>query len=393
MIFRPSAIRALLVAFALLACCTPAFAAQPYELPILVPMTGYAAFFGTSQTAALLAIQDYVNDTGGIQGRPLKFVIKDDQTNPQVDVELLNQLLPTKPGVVLGPNSSGQCNAIEPLTRANGPVMYCFTPGIRPKPGGYVFATGAEAKFAFGVMMNYFVNHGLKRIAWITATDANGQDASRILDSNIGNYPSLIAVDKQTVGITDVSASAQIASIKASGAQALIVYVTGTPFGTVLRAIKDTGLEIPIMASGANLIYSELDQYKSLMPDDILFPSHTFLVPELSVSDKAVSEQLRIMTRYLKKHDARPDQGSNSVWDGVMLTISGLRKLGGNVTPEKLRAYISSLTNWPGTNGRYNFKAYPQRGIGRNTIAIIRYNPAKQTFRAVTRGGGLPLVK
>lgn len=97
------------------------------------------------------------------------------------------------------------------------------------------------------------------------------------------------------------------------------------------------------------------------------------------------------MTTELAALGAKPDQGHNSDWDGVMVVISALRKLGMNTTPEKLRDYIDSLTNWPGINGRYNFKAEPQRGLDKNSVIVVRYDGATRTFHGVSGGGGARL--
>ena len=54
-------------------------AADPYEINVILPLTGNIAFVGTTQQQSLKALEAYVNRTGGINGRPLSFVISDDQ--------------------------------------------------------------------------------------------------------------------------------------------------------------------------------------------------------------------------------------------------------------------------------------------------------------------------
>jgi branched-chain amino acid transport system substrate-binding protein len=363
---------------------------DPIELPVLLPLTGYAAFFGIPQVQALRGIESYVNKTGGIQGRPLKFVVRDDQTNPQVDVQLANEIIQTRLPIMLGPDTAGQCNAVTPLVQTKGPVTFCFTNATHPASGSYVYGSGAESLYMAQTIFHYFSERGLKRVATITTTDASGQDGDRMLQNEAAREPSLTIVDRQFYNPTDVSATAQLAHIKASNPQAIVVWVTGTPFGTALRGIKDLGIDVPILASPANLLYGELKQYESLMPRELLFPTQAYLAPEL-VTDRAVKEQINIMTAELAALGAKPDQGHNSNWDSVMLVISALRKLGMNTTPEKLREFINSQTNWPGINGRYNFKAEPQRGLDKSSVLIVRFDPAKNTFFGVSRGGGAQL--
>jgi branched-chain amino acid transport system substrate-binding protein len=57
-------------------------AAEPYEINVILSLTGYAAFIGTQEAASLGALEAVENKNGGINGRPIKFVITDDASNP-----------------------------------------------------------------------------------------------------------------------------------------------------------------------------------------------------------------------------------------------------------------------------------------------------------------------
>lgn len=59
-------------------------------------------------------------------------------------VQIVNELLPKKPIVIIGPSVAATCSAVSPLlARGVGPVNYCFSPVAVPPRGGYVFAATA----------------------------------------------------------------------------------------------------------------------------------------------------------------------------------------------------------------------------------------------------------
>ena len=74
-------------------------AVDPYEINVILPLTGGFAFTAKEEGAALTAIEGMVNRTGGIQGHPVHFVFFDDQSQPAVSLQLVNQILAKKPAV------------------------------------------------------------------------------------------------------------------------------------------------------------------------------------------------------------------------------------------------------------------------------------------------------
>ena len=59
------------------------------------------AFLGKQEAEALRVFQDEINRAGGINGRQLRIVISDDQTNPQLAVQLMTGVLENHPAIVL----------------------------------------------------------------------------------------------------------------------------------------------------------------------------------------------------------------------------------------------------------------------------------------------------
>lgn len=127
----------LLVA-ALLACVvggapTAGSAADPFEINVIVPLTGPGAFLGKNEAESLALVERNVNAAGGVRGRPIKFVVADDESNPQVAVQLTNRLLAKNVPIILGGTLLASCLAMAPLVK-NGPVLYCLSPGSIRSP-------------------------------------------------------------------------------------------------------------------------------------------------------------------------------------------------------------------------------------------------------------------
>ena len=249
------------------ALAAPARAADSYDLDVVLPLTGNASFLGKGEQESLRLLEKAVNADGGIHGRPLRFVFADDQSSPQVAVQLVSQILAHKPKVVLGSALVAMCNAMAPLM-ANGPVMYCFSPGIHPKPGSYVFTSNVSTVDIGSALIRYFRLKGWTRIALITSTDASGQDAERGLKEVLAqpeNKDSVTLVENAHFNPADLSVSAQIERVKALNPQALIAWSSGSPVGTVFKAITQAGLDIPIGTTNANMTYAQMTQFAAFL--------------------------------------------------------------------------------------------------------------------------------
>jgi branched-chain amino acid transport system substrate-binding protein len=118
-------------------------AADSYEIDAILPQSGNGAFLGTAQQAALNILQDLINKRGGVAGRPLKFVYLDDQSKPQVAVQLTNGVLAKKSAVMIGSTLVAICSAEAPLI-TDGPLTYCFSPAVHPPAGSFMFTAGTS---------------------------------------------------------------------------------------------------------------------------------------------------------------------------------------------------------------------------------------------------------
>jgi branched-chain amino acid transport system substrate-binding protein len=366
-------------------------AADPYEIAVILSATGPLAFLGKDQTAALGVAEELVNKTGGIRGRALKFVMYDDQTNPQVAVQLMNEIVAKKPAVILGSSSTAACNAMAPFAK-DGPVIYCFTPSFNPPAGTYTFSTSLASGDLTGATLRYFREMGWKKIAVLSATDAAGVDGDRTVTEWLAKPEnrSMSLVARERFNPADISVAAQIARIKASGAEAMLAWTTGTPLGTVARARFDGGLQIPMMTSPGNASYVQLESYKDFIGDNVYFPGNPGVAPD-AVPNGRVKNAANAFSNTLKAAGIRAGQGNTLAWDPALIVVDALRKLGPYATAAQLRDYIANLRGWDGINGTYDFRAIPQRGVGIDSVIMVRWSPTKDSWAGVSKPGGMPL--
>lgn len=370
-------------------------AADPYAINVVLPLTGNASFLGKGEQESLQILEKSVNAAGGIDSRPLKFIFHDDQSTPQTAVQLATKIVAEKPTVILGSALVGMCNAMAPLMQ-NGPFMYCFSPGIHPKPGSFVYTSAVSTHDLASSLVRYFRMKGWTKLALITSTDASGQDAERGFKEVLSRSENagIELVENAHFNPTDLSVSAQIEKIKAANPHALIAWSTGAPVGTVFKAIAQAGLTIPVGTTNGNMTYAQMTQYAALLPKQLFIPTSEWPEQDASVvMEPGVAAAHKRFHGAFKEAKILPDFSSTLAWEPAMIVVDALRTLGTKASAEELRGYVSKLSGYAGVNGIYDFTKVPQRGLTENQCVVTQWSTTKNTWVVVSGPKGVPTAQ
>lgn len=386
---------ALLVAATLLTGTAAQAADEVHEIPVIQSLTGGGSFLGKQEQQALQLQEKVVNQNGGIHGKKLHFVFHDDQSSPQLAVQLANEVIATNPPVLLGSTLVAACNAMSALMK-NGPVMYCFSAGIHPPAGSYAFTAGVSTHDQAAAMVRFFRAKGWTRLALITSSDATGQDADKGFDELLAlpENKDIKVVAHPHFNISDVSVSAQIETIKDAHPQAVIAWSTGSPIATVFRGMIQAGLEVPVGTTGGNMTLAQMNQFAGFLPKELYLPSPLWAVgndPHVPLDAATMAKQKAFYAAYAEA-GIKPDEGSVLGWDPGSIVIDALNKLPENVTAAQLHDYLVHLKGVAGLNGIYDYEKSPQRGLSLENTIVTRWLPDEQRWQPVAKPTGIPIA-
>lgn len=381
------ALIALASAFLVAAGPAPDERSAPLEIPVILSLTGTAAFSGAVARDALVAAEAEIDRHGGIRKRPLRFRFLDDGSDPRLAVQFTNQLVAANVPAVIGADLVATCRAMIPLL-AHGPFAYCLSPGVYPPKGSYMFSAGANAHDILGIDYQYARERGWNRIATITSTDATGQimdvETNALLKLPENKALTIVAAEHFNPG--DLTTEAQTARIKAANPQVLMGWTSGTPFGTVMRSARQLLPGVPIMTTIANLNPRELTQYAALVPNELYMPAPPNVV-DVAAGGRMRAQQAALAAALSASGGGRDGQSSYS-WDAAMLLREALNAVGPGATAEQLRAYVADLKGFAGAAGIYDFADTEQRGLSIKDLVIVRWNRETGTWSPASRMGG-----
>lgn len=371
------------LAFTLFVLAGPAAipADEPFTIPVILSLTGGAAFLGKSEAQGLQILEKTLNASGtGIGGRPVHFDIQDDQTSPQVAVQLTNALLAKHAPIILGSDLVSICNAMQPLTKENA-VIYCFSPGAHPDPGSYMFSAGVGGADIYAAVAKYMVDAKLYRIGAIWSTDVTGQDGERNMAELLTDpkNKSLQVVANEHFNPTDLSVAAQMSHLANTNAQVCVCWTTGAALGTLIRAYTEAGLTVPFVTSTGNMTHAQMTAYANYNNKALYFIGFPYFGRD-QLRPGPLKGAIDTFLRAYSEAGVKPDSAPGYVWDSGLITVAAFRKIGAGATAAQIHDYISHLRGFAGIDGMYDFVAVPQRGVGKASAVLTRWDPAKATW-------------
>jgi branched-chain amino acid transport system substrate-binding protein len=211
-------------------------------MPYSGPASGYSAI-GKSQAAYFAMI----NDRGGINGRRIKYISRDDGYSPPKTVEqvrklveedqvlLLFQTLGTPPNIAvrgyLNDNKVPQLFVGSGADQWNDPQHYPWTMGWQP-------SYGAEARIYARYILNTLPD---AKIAVLYQNDDFGKDYLNGMRAALGDKAGRMIVATQSYETTDPTVDSQIVALQASGANVLLTAAIPKFTTLAIRKVYDIG--------------------------------------------------------------------------------------------------------------------------------------------------------
>jgi branched-chain amino acid transport system substrate-binding protein len=378
----------------LMAASTAVSAAEA-TIPVILPLTGNASFLGQGIQRVLKVVENVVNKDGGVGGRQLRFAFRDDQTSPQVAVQLTNALAAPQPAVIMGSGLVAMCNAMAPLVR-NGPVDYCLSPAAQPMPGSFMYSTNTSTRDLIMADFRFFKSRGWTRVATISSSDATGQDFEKGVDAAMGapENHGIEIVASPRFNQSDVSVAAQLERIKAANPQVLMAWTTGAPIATIFKGIVQADLSIPVVTTNGNQTFEQMEQYAAFLPKELYFASSLFEPHEGALAlDPHIEAAQRSFYAAMAEAKVPVDIVAAHAWDPAMMLVAALRKIGPNATAAQIKQFLDNLSGYAGVNGIYDFKKSPQRGLDIGSTVVTRWDAASRHWTMVSKPGGEALSK
>jgi branched-chain amino acid transport system substrate-binding protein len=172
-------------------------ASGPIKIGVIVPLSGPAGPNGKDVLDAITVEADLVNSSGGVLGRQLEVIAKDDQSNPATGVSAANELAAEGVSVVMGGWNSPVTLAIQPVLVRAGILNITTIPQNASIIGGVdpgavrLNAGNAVGAYTAGQFLTQTLK--AKSVGMLLENDAYGNDAGDFLTKQLASNGATIA--------------------------------------------------------------------------------------------------------------------------------------------------------------------------------------------------------
>jgi branched-chain amino acid transport system substrate-binding protein len=249
----------LLTAGALLGMASTTFAEDSIKIGLSGPFTGGSSSMGVSMRDGVKLAVGEINKAGGVLGRQIELVERDDEAKNERGVQIAQELINKEQVVAtLGYINTGVALASQRFYQeAEIPVINNVATGsivskqfLPPEfSANYVFRTSANDAIQSAMIAEEAVKRqGFKKPAILADSTNYGQlgreDLTKALDAR-GVKP--VAVEKFNIGDTDMTA--QVLRAKEAGADVILTYAIGPELAQIANAMAKLGWKVPMIGS------------------------------------------------------------------------------------------------------------------------------------------------
>jgi branched-chain amino acid transport system substrate-binding protein len=202
--------------------------------------SGHAAVVG------MQAAIDDINAAGGVLGKKLALVVRDDTSAPPKSIQNMSDLIDNeKVAVVFGPTNSGNAMAWKHIpNQKKVPVIGNVGSGTditKPMAAGadnYMFRVSMVDRDQVAALMAYTKkNPAAKVVGLMAETTGYGQGGLKDMQE-IAELQGIKPAAVERFAVADTDMTSQLAKMKAANVDTVVVWAQGTPIAQLIRSME-----------------------------------------------------------------------------------------------------------------------------------------------------------
>ncbi|MBI4493975.1 MAG: ABC transporter substrate-binding protein [Chloroflexi bacterium] len=354
-------------------------AAQPAAKLLLggvTALTGPSATFGEgARMGSELAARE-INARGGLLGRPIEMVFRDDEANPTKAVQVFQELISNqRVKAILGPINTPNALAVAPAVSEARVVNLQITTGtatVDPAKHPFIFRPQYYARQEAEVMLEYFARvKGYTKLAILADATGYGQGGVAELKPLLqARGLQLLAEEKYNSGDTDMTG--QLGRIINSGAQGILAWGLGHELAQAAKGLEKLGSKLTMIgASGITTVGFRQLAGPASQPHLGVY-SRRFSFTESAPTPAGAREFVARLDATFGKEWSAQTVVSAPWYEAVYLYAEAVKRAGTD-DPEQVKRALEGLDKFPanGIYTTYSFSPTNRNGFQQEDLVVV----------------------
>jgi branched-chain amino acid transport system substrate-binding protein len=348
----------------------------PITIGMVVPLTGPYAPLGTGDKAAAEQEVAAINAAGGIDGRQIKLIVKDDKTDVTQSVTEFNQLAADKSVSAMLSSSFASASAASAASALANKIPTLALSPISVLADGsnkYAFTVPATPEVYAQAMVEYFVAEGVKSIAiGYAGGDVYGQTGNEATKAAAAKAGVKIALDEAyDQKATDFTAL--ITHVKGTDAEGLLVWGAGPAPVIITKQLAGTGIQPYMTGAEASSLYV---QPAGAAAEGVIMSSSIAVAgDELPAGPLKTKIDSFVTPWKAANKDVNPPQFAFDGLTGIDLIKAAIEKAGSSER-DAIRDALESLDVLMAA-GHYKYSPTNHAGLTTDAVAIVKVKDGK----------------
>lgn len=324
-----------------------AYAADPIKIGVSGPFTGGSSSMGVSMRDGVRLATAEINKAGGVLGRELQLIERDDEAKNERGVQIAQELInKEKVAATVGYINTGVALASQRFYQeAKIPVMNNVATGsaithqFDNQPENYIFRNAAHDSIqAPMIVEEAIVRRGYKKVAILADSTNYGQLGRADLEKAM-ELKGVKAVAVEKFNIKDVDMTPQLLKAKEAGAEAVLTYAIGPELAQIANGMTKLGWKVPMIGSWTLSMANFIDNAGP--------GGEGARMPQTFIQEPTTPKRQSFIINYLKTFNpknARIDSPVSAAqgYDSVYLLAAAIKQAGGTDGP-KIKAALEDL--------------------------------------------------
>lgn len=332
------------LALALVAGC-----GKPARIGAIVSRTGAAASFGEQVARGYDLAVEEINAAGGVRGRKLRLIYRDDSTNPEMGLSALRDLVEgERVAVVLGAVSSSVTLRLAPYCERRRVVLIspsASTPQLTDA-GEYVFRTYPSDVLEGASMAEFARDLGLDRVAILAVDNDYGASLADVFAERFrATGGSVVAVLTFPEGNADALKDA-VQALSGLAPRGLYVPAYAADFAAALNLLRESNAH-PIVL-GTSSVTADAIRLAGPAAENVVFPLPSF---DADADDPGIRA---FASAFRARYGVEPDVYAAHAYDAVRVFATAVERAG-SWESDDVRDALLRIDNYEGASGRMAF--------------------------------------